>query len=448
MENLYSLGAATAAKAIRDGDITSVQLVEACLARIEEFEPTVQAWTHLDAENALNQAKIADKRHYDGEAEGPLNGVPVGIKDIFDTEDFPTEYGSPIHEGRRTFNDAAAVAQLRQAGAVVLGKTVTTEFAVYSPGKTTNPHDATRTPGGSSSGSAAAVGSFMVPLALGSQTNGSTIRPASFCGVVGYKPSFGLISRHGALRQSLPLDQVGVFARSVEDAAIMAESMMSFDDRDAHMRPKARPHLSDIAMSEPPMPPKVGFLKTTAWEQADNETQEAFAELADFLGDRCAEVEIAEAYDEVEELHRVIMEADLAKNFAYDFDRAPEQFSAKLTEMIERGQKVSAVEYNIAIERQQELERGLDQLMSEYDAILTPSTLGEAPQGLDATGSPAFCTMWSYLGMPAITLPLMQGGAGMPLGAQLVGKKGDDARLLRTASWLDVFIETSDAEAA
>lgn len=448
MENLYSLGAAAAAKAIRDGDITSVQLVESCLARIEEFEPTVQAWTHLDAENALNYAKIADQRHYDGEAEGSLNGVPVGIKDIFDTEDFPTEYGSPIHEGRRTFNDASAVAQLRQAGAIVLGKTVTTEFAVYSPGKTTNPHDATRTPGGSSSGSAAAVASFMVPLTLGSQTNGSTIRPASFCGAVGYKPSFGTISRHGVLRQSPPLDQVGVFARSVEDAAIMAECMMSFDDRDAHMRPKARPNLSQIAMSEPPMPPKVGFLKTSAWDQADKETQEAFAELADFLGERCAEVEIAEAYDEVAELHRVIMEADLAKNFAYDFARAPEQFSAKLTEMIERGQKISAVEYNIAIERQSELERGLDQLMSEYDAILTPATPGEAPQGLDATGSPAFCTMWSYTGMPAITLPIMQGAAGMPLGVQLVGKKGDDARLLRTASWLDIFIETSDAEAA
>lgn len=448
MENLYSLGAAAAAKAIREGEITSVELVEACFARIDEFEPTIQAWAHLDKENALNQAEIADKRHYDGEAEGPLNGVPVGIKDIFDTEDFPTEYGSLIHEGRRTFNDASAVAQLRQAGAIVLGKTVTTEFAVYAPGKTTNPHDASRTPGGSSSGSAAAVASFMVPLAVGSQTNGSTIRPASFCGVVGYKPSFGTISRHGVLRQSPPLDQVGVFARSVEDAAIMAECMMAFDDADRHMRPRARPHLSKIAMSEPPMPPKVGFLKTPAWDQADTEIQEAFAELADVLGDRCAEVEIAEAYDEVAELHRVIMEADLAKNFAYDFARAPEQFSAKLTEMIERGRKVTAVEYNIAIERQHELERGLDQLMSEYDAILTPAAPGEAPVGLDATGSPAFCTMWTYLGMPAITLPVMQGGSGMPLGVQLVGKKFDDARLLRTATWLDVYIETSDAEAA
>lgn len=448
MENLYALGAAAAAKAIRDGEITSVELVESCFKRIEEFEPTIQAWTHLDKENAIEQAKIADKRHYDGVAQGPLNGVPVGIKDIFDTEDFPTEYGSPIHEGRRTFNDASAVAQLRQAGAIVLGKTVTTEFAVYAPGKTTNPNDATRTPGGSSSGSAAAVASFMVPLALGSQTNGSTIRPASFCGVVGYKPSFGMISRKGVLRQSPPLDQVGVFARSVEDAAIMAEAMMSYDDADHHMRPQARPELSRIAMSEPPMPPKFGFLKSPAWDQADTETKDAFAELADFLGDRCAEVEIAEAYDEVAELHRVIMEADLAKNFAYDFARAPDQFSAKLTEMIERGQKVTAVEYNIAIERQSELERGLDQLMSEYDAILTPATLGEAPVGLDATGSPAFCTLWTYTGMPAITLPIMQGGAGMPLGVQLVGKKFDDARLLRTASWLDVHIETSGAEAA
>lgn len=448
MENLYSLGAAGAAKAIRDGDITSVQLVEACLKRIEEFEPTVQAWTHLDAENALNQAKIADKRHYDGDAQGPLNGVPVGIKDIFDTADFPTEHGSPIHEGRRTFNDASAVAQLRQAGAVVMGKTVTTEFAVYAPGKTTNPHDATRTPGGSSSGSAAAVASYMVPLALGSQTNGSTIRPASFCGVVGYKPSFGMVSRSGALKQSPPLDQVGVFARSVEDAAVMAETMMSFDAKDSHMRPMASPNLSQVAMSEPPMPPKVGFLKSPAWDQAEAETQNAFAEMVDFLGDRCAEVEIGEAYDEIFELQRVIMEADLAKNFAYDFGRAPDQFSGTLTEMIKRGQSVTAVEYNIAIERQGELELGLDQLMSEYDAILTPSTTGEAPVGLDATGSPIFCTLWTYTGMPAISLPLMQGGAGMPLGVQLVSKKGDDARLLRTAVWLEKCIEESDAEAA
>lgn len=448
MENLYSLGAAAAAKAIRDGDITSVQLVEACLKRIEEFEPTVQAWTHLDAENALNQAKVADKRHYDGDAQGPLNGVPVGIKDIFDTADFPTEHGSPIHEGRRTFNDASAVAQLRQAGAIILGKTVTTEFAVYAPGKTTNPHDATRTPGGSSSGSAAAVASYMVPLALGSQTNGSTIRPASFCGVVGYKPSFGMVSRSGALKQSPPLDQVGVFARSVEDAAIMAETMMSFDATDTHMRPVASPNLSQVAMSEPPMPPKVGFLKSPAWDQAEAETQDAFAEMMDFLGDRCAEVEIGEAYDEIFELQRVIMEADLAKNFAYDFGRAPDQFSGTLTEMIKRGQSVKAVEYNIAIERQGELERGLDQLMSEYDAILTPSTTGEAPVGLDATGSPIFCTLWTYTGMPAISLPLMQGGAGMPLGVQLVSKKGDDARLLRTAVWLEKYIEASDAEAA
>lgn len=448
MENLYSLGAAAAAKAIRDGDITSVQLVEACLARIDEFEPTVQAWAHLDAENALNQAKVADKRHYDGDAEGPLNGVPVGIKDIFDTQDFPTEHGSPIHEGRRTMNDASAVAQLRQAGAVVMGKTVTTEFAVYAPGKTRNPHDTTRTPGGSSSGSAAAVASYMVPLALGSQTNGSTIRPASFCGVVGYKPSFGLISRSGALRQSPPLDQVGVFARSVGDTAIMAETMMSFDGTDSYMRPAARPHLHDIAMSTPPMPPKVGFLKSPAWDQADAETQAAFAEMADFLGDRCVEVEIGEAYDETFELQRVIMEADLAKNFAYDFGRAPEQFSTTLTEMIERGKSVTAVEYNIAIERQRELEGGLDQLMTEYDAILTPSTPGEAPVGLDATGSPVFCTLWTYTGMPAISLPLMQGGAGMPLGVQLVSKKGDDARLLRTAMWLDKYIEESDSEAA
>lgn len=440
MEAANSLGAAEAARAIRDGQLTSEELVDACLKRIAEFEPAVQAWTHLNPEYALAQARDADKRRFNAEPVGPLNGVPVGIKDIFDTVDYPTEYGSPIHAGRNTLDDAFAVARLRQAGAVVMGKTVTTEFAVYAPGKTTNPHDPARTPGGSSSGSAAAVAAFMVPLALGSQTNGSTIRPASFCGVVGYKPTFGLISRCGALRQSPPLDQVGVFARSVEDAALMAEQMMVFDAEDSYMRPHARPHLSQAALAEPPIPPRFAFLKSPAWNQAEEGTKAAFAELADFLGDRCETIEIAPVYDEVFEWQRRVMETDLAKNFAADYARAPEQFSPQLTEMIARGRDVHAVDYNIGIDRIEQFARGFEGVFADFDAILTPATVGEAPVGLNATGSPSFCTLWTFTGMPAITLPLMQGEAGMPLGVQLVGRKGDDARLLRTAAWLNNFV--------
>lgn len=441
MEAAYSLGAAEAARAIRDGQLTSEELVDACLKRIAEFEPTVQAWTHLNPEYALAQARDADKRRYNAEPVGPLNGVPVGIKDIFDTVDYPTEYGSPIHAGRNTLDDAMAVAMLRQAGAVVMGKTVTTEFAVYAPGKTTNPHDPARTPGGSSSGSAASVAAFMVPLALGSQTNGSTIRPASFCGVVGYKPTFGLISRRGALRQSPPLDQVGVFARSVEDAALMAEQMMVFDAADSHMRMRARPALSKTAVAEPPLPPRFAFIKSPAWDQAEAGTKAAFNELAEFLGDSCEAIDIAPVYDEVFEWQRRVMEADLAKNFAADFARAPEQFSQQLTEMIVRGREVHAVDYNIGIDRIDEFANGFEGVFADFDAILTPATAGEAPLGLNATGSPSFCTTWTFTGMPAITLPLMHGEAGMPLGVQLVGRKGDDARLLRTAKWLSDYIE-------
>lgn len=436
MQGAFSLGAAEAARAIRDGELKSEELVRSCIARIAEFEPTVRAWAHLDEELALEQARACDKRRYDGKATGPLNGVPVGIKDIIDTHDYPTEYGSPIHAGRRTLDDAFAVARLREAGAVIMGKTVTTEFAVYAPGKTTNPHDATRTPGGSSSGSAASVASVMVPGALGTQTNGSTIRPASFCGVVGYKPSFGMVSRTGMLTQSPPLDQPGVFARSIEDAALMAEAVIGFDAEDVYMRPEARPDLVGAAAAEPPIEPRLAFVKTPAWDQAEEGTKAAFGELAEFLGERCEEVPLDEVYDEVFEWHRRVMEADLAKNFARDFQRAPEKISPQLTEMIERGQKVLAVDYNLGIDRMSLFEHGLDPVFENFEAIITPATPGEAPVGLDATGSPVFSTLWTFTGLPAITLPLMQGEAGMPLGVQLVGKKGDDARLLRTAAWL------------
>lgn len=446
MDGACTLGAAEAAQAIRDGELKSEELVASCLKRIDEFEPTVQAWTHLDHDYAMSQAQAADKLRYDGLPTGPLNGVPVGIKDIVDTEDYPTEYGSPIHVGRRPMGDATAVARLKAAGAVILGKTVTTEFAVYAPGKTTNPHDATRTPGGSSSGSAAAVASMMVPVALGTQTNGSTIRPASFCGVVGFKPTFGTISRHGMLRQSPPLDQPGVFARSLEDAALISEVLIGYDAADKSMRPQATPPLLEMVRSEPPIPPSLAFVKSPAWDQADESTKAAFAELSDFLDDRVEEIALADVYNEIFDWQQTVMEADLAKNFARDYFRAKDQFSPQLSEMIERGRKVSAVDYNIGLERMVEFASGLNELLDKHDAILTPATPGEAPVGLDSTGSPAFCTLWTFTGLPAVTLPLMNGEAGMPLGVQLVGKKGSDAQLLRTAQWLTDLVENAETE--
>ncbi len=429
-----------AAKALRAGKITSEELVQSCLARVDEVESTVEAWTFLDPEYALAQARRADEARQEGHPLGPLHGIPVGIKDIIDTADMPTEDGTVLHAGRRPSVDSTVVALLREAGAIIMGKTVTTELAVYTPGKTRNPHDPERTPGGSSSGSAAAVAAGMVPLAVGTQTNGSVIRPAAYCGVVGFKPSHGLISRHGVLHQSDVLDHVGVFAGNVDDAAALAECLMAYDPGDAGMRPAARPDLSRIAREEPPFPPRFAFVKTPFWDQTDKDTKDAFAELVDFLGDQVAEVPLPSIFDHGADLHRTILEADLAVSFALEYEKGKRKLSARLRKMIQSGQRVLAADYVRAIARIPLLNRSLMEIYDRYDAILTPATTGQAPRGLESTGSPTFCTLWTLIGAPAITLPLLQGADGIPLGVQLVGRKGDDARLLRTARSLSDLV--------
>lgn len=434
--NLFELSAAQAAAAIQAGETTSEELVRACLDRIDSLEDTIGAWQFLDHDYALAQARDADLQRRTGMNVGPLHGVPVGVKDVFDTEDMPTEDGTVLHAGRTPAEDAAAVARLREAGAVIMGKTVTTELAVYAPGKTRNPHNPEHTPGGSSSGSAAAVAAGMVPLAIGTQTNGSVIRPASYCGVVGYKPSHGLISRYRVLPQSRHLDQVGVFARTVDDVALIAEQVIGYDGRDKDMRPLPRPRLVAVSGEEPAVPPHFAFVKTPAWSQADADVQQGFAELQDFLGGQVEELDLSEQLEEVVEWHRLVMEADIARSYRSLYAKGKDKLSPVLCEMIERGQKVTAVDYNLALEQLPKLKTALDEFMLEYDAILTPATTGEAPAGLDATGSPVFCTPWTFCGMPSISLPLLQGEQGLPIGVQLVASKGDDARLLRTANWL------------
>jgi len=404
--NLNELTALEAVEAIRSGNTSSEQLVRACLDHIAEIEEHIGAWTFLDPDHAIAQAIEADLVLQKGEPLGPLHGIPVGIKDIFDTWDMPTEDGTVLHAGRQPGADATAVARLREAGAVILGKTVTTELAVYSPGKTRNPHDPNCTPGGSSSGSAAAVAAGMVPLGIGTQTNGSMIRPASFCGVFGYKPTFGSISRHRVLQQSRPLDQIGVFARTVGDAALIADQMMGFDSRDPDTRMGAHPRLFEVTNQEPPVEPRMAFVKTPVWKQADSDTREAFTELVAHLGERILEEELPDLFDDAIEQHRMIMDADLARSFEPEYTRGKDQLSNILREMIERGQKVLAVEYNEAVSRIPRLNQALEKLFEWHDVILTPATVGEAPVSLDSTGSPIFCTIWTLCGMPAITLPL------------------------------------------
>jgi Asp-tRNA(Asn)/Glu-tRNA(Gln) amidotransferase A subunit family amidase len=434
--SLCSLSLTDAAADIREGRITSAELVTDCLKRIDEVDDKVQAWAFLDRDHALRQAEAADEHRRHGRATGPLHGVPVGIKDIFDTADMPTEFGSPLWEGRTPRRDAAAVARLRAAGAVIMGKTVTAEYAYYKPGKTRNPHDPERTPGGSSSGSAAAVAAFMVPGAIGSQTNGSTIRPAAFCGVVGFKPTHGLFPRSGALLLSRALDHVGVFARAVEDAALLAECLAGFDEEDPDTRPLARPPLAVTAASEPPLPPRFAFVRTPAWPQAEPVTAPAFTELVAALGDAAGEVELGPGFERAIEMHRVVMEVEMAHNLHRDYEQGRDKLSPVLRALIERGRAYPAIDYARALAGAAPLNAMLDDVFNEYDAILTPAAPGEAPRGLDRTGNPAFCTIWTYLGTPAVTLPLLQGENGLPIGVQLVARRGNDARLLRTARWL------------
>ncbi len=448
--NLNWLSAVDASQLIRGGEITSEMLVQACLARIDAVDREVEAWAFLDPEYALAQARALDRRRSEGHPIGPLHGVPVGVKDIIDTADMPTEDGTVLHSGRRPSHDAAVVSLLKRAGAVLLGKTVTTELATYAPGKTRNPHHAEHTPGGSSSGSAAAVAAGMVPLAIGTQTNGSVIRPAAFCGAVGFKPSRGLIPRTGILRQSRTLDTVGVMARSVSDVALIMECICGYDADDSDTRAIATPAFTRIAGEDPPLPPTLAFVRTPIWDELiDPESASALEELREHLGDRIEERIFPGSIKQAWGWHKTIMETDIASNFALDYERGAERLSASLRGQIERGRDTRAIDYLSALAQLPRLDAGFAPMFDEFDAILTPAAPGSAPAGLTSTGDPAFCTLWTLCGMPAITLPLLTASNGMPIGVQLVGRPGNDARLLRTAQWLvrAVLGQTSRSDA-
>jgi Asp-tRNA(Asn)/Glu-tRNA(Gln) amidotransferase A subunit family amidase len=429
--------AAEAARRIRQGLLTSQELVAACLERVAQVEPTVQAWTFLERSHALAQARALDELKASGQPIGPLHGVPVGIKDIIDTADMPTGNGTVLHEGRTPREDAAVVKMLRAAGAVILGKTVTTECAYFSPGKTRNPHHPEHTPGGSSSGSAAAVAAGMVPLALGSQTAGSTIRPAAFCGVYGFKPTHGVVPRTGILQLSRTLDHVGLFSRSVEDLALLAEVLAGDDEGDPDTRPRARAPFREIAAEAPPLEPMFAFIRTPHWERADADAKEAFGELVEALGDRVEEVELFPSARELWDWQKTIMEAEMAANLEPLWRTGRDRLSERLRALIDRGCETRALDYQRALRGAPRVAASFDELfMERYDAILTLPALGTAPKGLAATGDPVFCVPWTLLGMPALSAPLMRGANGLPLGVQLVGRRGFDARLLRTARWL------------
>ncbi len=417
MNDFHRLSATECVEEIRSGRLSSVDLVNDCLRRIAIREPAIGAWAHLDAEFARAQARAADAARASGKPLGPLHGVPIGIKDIIDTQDLPTEHGTPAFAGRRPSHDAEVVRRLKAAGAIILGKTVTTELAFYGPGKTRNPADPNRTPGGSSSGSAAAVADFHVPLALGSQTAGSILRPASYCGVMGFKPTFGLIPLDGVIEQSPPLDTLGGYARSAPDLALLTAVLSG--------TPCALPDMSDRPLC-------LAFIKTPAWPQGESAMRDAFERLAGANTGVVDEIPMPANFDDTGGLQRAVQFHDIAKNYGPIVDQHAGVMSAKLKEVIAEGRTVTEADYQAARARREPLTQSLDPIFERYDAILTPASQGVAPEGLSATGSPMFNFVWTYLGLPAISIPLLTVG-GLPLGVQFVAPRGADARLLAVA---------------
>ena len=420
MAKLNEISAAEAARRLAAREITCEALVAACLERVGEREQTVRAWAFLDRKQALEQARALDRMP----RRGPLHGLPFGIKDIIDTADQPTEYGSPIYRGNRPRADAASVALLRHAGALILGKTETTEFANNHPAPTRNPHDPAHTPGGSSSGSAAAVADFMVPLALGTQTGGSVIRPAAFCGVYACKPSFGSINRGGMKFDAESLDTIGVFGRSVEDLALALQPLTG---REAPRFGKGEAH------------PRIGLCRTPSWRAADAATQanlEAAAHALSKAGARVHSFELPPGSDQLFDRHKVIMGYENARALAWEYFNFPDKISAGLKPRLDEGWQVTRAEYDALRAHASRCRAALADAMREVDFLLAPSAPGEAPRGLATTGDPVFNRAWTLFGVPCVTLPYGKGAHGLPLAVQLVGAFDGDTALLRWAHWV------------
>lgn len=440
-----TLTAVEAARRIREGRLSSVDLVKACLARIAETDAALKAWVHLAPEQALAEAAELDRIRRAGLPLGPLHGVPVGLKDIIDTRDFPTERGSAIFIGRRPDRDASLVERLREAGAVILGKTATTELAFVHAAETRNPHNADHSPGGSSAGSAAAVAACHVPLAIGTQTNGSVIRPASFCGTVGFKPTRGVISRRGVLQTSMTLDQVGVFARDIEDAALLVDAIGAYDPADHLSYPRPRPQMLAGAQAAPPVEPALVWLDLPYHDRLSADARAGFDEVLAALGPRVERLPASDRLAGLVEAQRLIHEYEICQHLGPEFDAHWDRISATLKPIVERGRKIGAPEYCSALAAMDSAAGFFDRFFNDYDAVIAPAAAGEAPKFGTGTGDPIFCTIWTLCGLPCITLPLLVGAGGLPIGVQLIGAAEKDDRLLRTARWLAGHLQAGTA---
>jgi Asp-tRNA(Asn)/Glu-tRNA(Gln) amidotransferase A subunit family amidase len=417
---MHELSATEAAALIRTGDLTSEALVRACLDRIDAREADVGAWQYLDRDLALEQARAAD----DGRASGPLRGVPIGVKDVIDTVDMPTGLGTPLYEGRRPTWDAACVAAARAAGAVVLGKTVTTEFAYFQPGKTRNPFNIRHTPGGSSSGSAAAVADYMVPLAFGSQTAASLIRPASFCGIYGYKASFGELSLSGIRPFAESLDALGIMARAPADIALLRGVLLGSTKRAAFAALEA--------------PPRMAVCRTAQWDRAEPCSQaavDAFAARCGSAGARVTNVELPPHFADLIDAQKAVMAFEAAHNYVFEATCHADALSERFRALIDDGQRITQAAYRDARRAIAAAAAELAALFTHCDVFVTPATLGEAPRATTGTGDPLMSRMWTALHVPALAVPVAEGPQGLPVGVQLIAAHGADDLLLRIGEW-------------
>jgi Asp-tRNA(Asn)/Glu-tRNA(Gln) amidotransferase A subunit family amidase len=418
---LNELSAVEIAEKIGAGETTCEAVARDCLARIAARDDVVKAWVNFDQKLSLEQARAIDR----GSRRGPLHGVPIGVKDTIDTFDRPTEMGSPIYRGNRPRADAACIALLRRAGALILGKTATCEFAGSAPPETTNPHNSAHTPGGSSSGSAAAVADHMVPAALGTQTGGSILRPSSFCGIFGYKPTYNTINKMGTWPAADSIDTVGWLARSIDDCEMLT----------AVLRMQAPSPPREFNGS-----PRIGVWRTDLWDTAQQETKAAVEDAAERLGKAGAHVRDAELSEAFRGLHVVsrstIAFYERAACMAFAWDRHREQLSPQMRRYIENGQKISRDEYVAGLRRLDECRALLSSVFSEFDVLLVPCVPGEAPKGVGATGDPSMQAIWTALHTPTMTLPTHRGPNNLPVGIQLVAQRYDDDRLFACARWV------------
>ena len=437
MIDIFSLKAEELSLKIKDAQLTSVEICERYIERINKFEKNVKAWAHFDKKLLLEKAADADEHRRSGKPTGPLHGIPVAVKDIVGTLDMPTECGTVIRKGKSYSQNAEIVDLLLAAGAIVMGKTATAELAYLHPPKTTNPHDHSRTPGGSSSGSAAVVASFMAPLSIGSQTGGSIIRPASYCGVVGYKPTYGLISRNGVLKTSEKLDHIGVFGRSVEDVALLSKVLIKKDNFDSATIHYSTENMLTETKKGPLFEPKFIFYKTDYWKNIEKKSREAFEYFIKSFKKNIEVFDTPSYFKDIHKYHQIMYETDLANNFGLYYKKYKKKLSKPMQDAIVKGNKHSAKEYAEALDFMKRSYESYEEVFEDYHGVLSPSSPGVAPKSLKSTGSAEFNKVWSYLGTPCISLPLLQGEANMPLGVQLTGAKYDDHRFLGIANWLE-----------